>query len=111
MKLDMTYDDQRLTWNGHGEFKATSGLFGFQKPRDQCLPDKGPIPEGTYYLLLVEDPRLALDDGTGRCNLAPSPKVQRIPRGAYAEGCEPMWANWGVSRVRLHAHDAMDASK
>lgn len=111
MNVDMVYDGQRLTWTGHGVFNASSGLTGFQKPREQCLPDKGPIPEGTYHLLLVEDTKLARDDGTGRCNLAPSAKIQRIPRGAYAEDCEPMWANWGVSRVRLHANDETTAKK
>jgi len=46
--VDMFYYGQQLTWTGHGVFKASSGLPGFQKPREQCLPDKGPIPEGTY---------------------------------------------------------------
>ena len=103
--LDMVYDRQVLTWNGHGAYKASSGMIGFQKPRERCVADRGPIPTGVYSFALVEDKKLAQDDGTGICQLRASPKIQRIPRGAYAGDCEPYWALWGVFRVRLEPLD------
>lgn len=105
MTPDLVYDGQIVTWNGHGAYKATSGLEGFQMPRQQCVANKGPVPTGLYTFALVEDKKLAQDDGTGICQLKPSPKIQRIPRGAYAGDCEPYWAQWGVFRVRLEPLD------
>jgi hypothetical protein len=102
---DLVYDGQVVSWSGHGAYKATSGMEGFQMPREQCTANKGPIPTGLYSFGLVEDKKLAQDEGTGICQLRPSPKIQRIPRGAFAADCEPYWAQWGVFRVRLEPLD------
>jgi hypothetical protein len=103
---DLLYDGQLLTWTGHGTYRASSGMPGFQMPREQCVANKGPIPSGLYSLALVEDKKLAQDDGTGICQLRASPKIQRIPRGPYAGECEPYWALWGVFRVRFEPADS-----
>jgi len=99
MNVDMRYDGQKVTWNRQGTFKATSGLPGYQVRQQQCLPEHGPIPEGVYTIDVSGDPRPARDDGTHRCNLAWSPKLETIPRGAGI--CEPVWANWGRRRLAL----------
>lgn len=60
MHPDVTYDGQRLNWNGHGTFAATSGLPDFQSPQFQCFPDAGPVLEGRYTFSLtlpIERPR------------------------------------------------------
>ena len=113
----LDYDGQTLTWMPGGlTYRATSGLRGAQTPSKQCSPDEGPIPEGTYYLLLRMDRQeYAKDDGTSRCKLRPGSAIQFIPRGGdpnvapkgdQAGECEdPYWANWGWRRVRLEAAD------
>ena len=103
----MRYDGRQLTWNGRGTFKATSGLPAYQYPSFQCYVDKGPIPEGTYTIELKEDIHPARDDGTDMCRLAPSPRLQTIPRGADAGECERFWVNWGQHRVGLQPSDSM----
>lgn len=105
MYVDMEYNGQVLTWKGAGDFKATSGLPGFQAPGNSCLRDKGPMPEGIYRVLIANR-GTASDDGTGQCNLQPGSGIQSIPRGADAGACEPFWANWGNNRARLEPADA-----
>ena len=43
---DLYYDEQTLRWPGYGDFKATSGLVGWQNPSEECEKDRGPVPEG-----------------------------------------------------------------
>jgi hypothetical protein len=100
MLVDMEFDGQVLTWNGSGRFKATSGLPGYQYPRNNCVKDRGPVPEGAYKVLAT-DLGAAKDDGTGQCNLSPGWGIQTIPRGAAAGSCEVNWANWGRNRARM----------
>jgi len=102
---DMSYDGQVLSWPGHGRFRATSGLAGFQTPDQSCLPDSGPVPPGLYRVLLA-DRGMAQDDGRGLCNLAPAWGIQQVPRGLDAAQCEPYWANWGHNRARMEPADA-----
>lgn len=102
---DMSYDGQVLAWPGHGQFRATSGMRGFQHPGQACTPDSGPVPPGLYRVLLA-DRGVALDDGRGVCNLAPAWGMQQVPRGAAAGECEPYWANWGDNRARMEPADA-----
>jgi hypothetical protein len=71
MFFDMTYDGQIITWPGRRAFKATSGLAGFQLPKNSCVPNSGPIPEGLYKVY-ISDHGIAQDDGTGYCSLKPS---------------------------------------
>jgi len=101
---DMAFDGQVLDWRGV-RFKATSGLPTHQHPDEQCVPDAGPIPQGTYRVMAA-DRGPATDDGTGLCTLQPGWGLQRIPRGAEAGECEVYWANWGRNRVRLEPADA-----
>lgn len=83
-KFDIVYDGQRLNWSGHGSYKATSGMPGHQSARAQCSPDKGPVPEGTYTLLLEEDKTSSVGEwgpkGLAKmaeegCRLLPSHKI------------------------------------
>lgn len=106
---DMIFDGQQLTWVGHGKFKATSGLAvekeNYQYPQYQCLSELGPVPEGQYYVPLLDDGRMSKDDGTGKCKLEPSWQIEKIPRGVAAGVCEPYWALWGDNRVRFEPLD------
>ena len=104
MLYDTQYDGRILKWIGKGTFKATSGMPGYQEPTFQCDKEKGPVPEGNYYIPLIKGD-LARDDGTGVCKLAPSWQIQRIPRGSAAGTCESYWANWGHNRVRFEPAD------
>lgn len=110
MLYDLTYDGRKLTWTGKGSFKATSGMLGNQVPKDQCVVDVGPVPEGSYYVPLIEGTS-AKDDGKGICNLAPSWRIETIPRGSAAGACEPFWANWGKNRVRFEPADVITKNK
>jgi hypothetical protein len=110
MAMDMLFNGQEIHWFGNGIYKATSGMPGYQKPAFQCEKDRGPVPEGAYYIPLIEGNN-AKDDGTGVCRLKPSWQIERIPRGASAGACEPYWANWGHNRVRFEPADAATRHK
>lgn len=105
MIYDILYDGKQLIWAGYGKFKASSGMPGHQVRKDQCVPDRGPVPEGDYYIPLIEGGQ-ATDDGTDTCNLSPSWQIQTIPRGKDTGMCEPYWANWGNNRVRFEPANA-----
>lgn len=105
MTHDMIYDGQLLRWPGHGSFRASSGLPGFQRPGQACTPDSGPVPPG-YYKVFLADQGAAQDDGRDACNLKPAWGIQAIPRGPAAGDCEAYWANWGNNRARLEPADA-----
>ena len=70
-------------------------MIGYQLSKHQCLPDRGPVPEGNYYIPLIEG-SVATDDGTGKCNLSPSRQIQTIPRGGAAGACEPFGKTGGI---------------
>ncbi len=101
---DLYYNGQTLQWKNIGSFKATSGMPGYQHPSNHCMKDRGPVPEGQYYIPLFEG-GYAKDDGGGICQLKPSWQLQKIPRGIHAGECEPYWANWGYNRVRFEPSD------
>jgi hypothetical protein len=105
MASDLLYNGKTVTWKGKGTFKATSGLPGFQNTSNLCLKNKGPVPEGNYYVPLIIGGN-AKDDGQGVCRIVPSWQIETIPRGAAAGACEPYWANWGKNRVRFEPADA-----
>lgn len=107
---DLVFNGNQLQWHGKGAFKASSGMQGAQQPSLQCLPEKGPVPEGTYYLSLMLG-GAAEDDGSGVCQLKPSWQIQTIPRGAAAGSCDPYWANWGSNRVRFEPADNATRTK
>jgi len=96
---DLLYDGPRLQWPGQGIFRASSGVPTRQSSALQCDPEGGPIPEGSYFVLLGEEPKIPIP--TPDCQIAPAWKVQRIPWGAEAGACAPYWALWGQNRVRL----------
>jgi len=96
---DLLYDGPTLQWPGQGLFRASSGIPGRQSSVLQCDPTGGPILEGSYFLLLREDPALPVP--TPDCAIPPSWQIQRIPAGAEAGACAPTWALWGRNRVRL----------
>lgn len=106
MNFQMTYDGQRITWKGFGLFKATSGMPKNQTSLNQCIPDKGPVPEG-YYKVFIANHDTAKDDGTNSCALKPSWGIQKIPRGNAAGGCEKYWANWGYNRARMEPANSL----
>jgi hypothetical protein len=110
MALDMLYNGQQIDWFGHGTFKATSGMPGYQQPSFQCEKERGPVPEGNYYIPLIEG-GVAKDDGTGVCRLKPSWQIEKILRGVAAGVCEPYWANWGNNRVRFEPADITTKQK
>ncbi|WP_221892334.1 hypothetical protein [Teredinibacter haidensis] len=83
MHHEMHYDGQSLKWDTRGKFKATSGLPESQLPKNQCVPDSGPIPEGFYKIFLANH-GLAKDDGRGLCALKPSWGIQSISSGEEA---------------------------
>ena len=89
---DLKFDGKTLTWNGKGSYRAATGMIGFQKPEFQCVRERGSVPEGNYYVPLIEGD-MAKDDGGGICQLMPSWQIQQIPRGDNAGDCEPNWAN------------------
>jgi len=99
IRHDMLYDGQKVQWRGHGLFRATSGARALQNASDQCDPEGGPLPEGTYYLVLKVDPEPAKADPN--CNPIPSWYLQIIPRGVDAGKCEFSWTSWGHNRIRL----------
>lgn len=110
MHYQMDYNGQVLNWGSRGSFKATSGLPDWQLPKNQCIPDNGPIPEG-FYKIFLADHGLAQDDGRGICALKPSWGIQSIASGGDAGECAPYWANWGKNRARMEPADLATKSK
>jgi hypothetical protein len=78
---------------------------GYQSPSESCAAEKGPIPEGSYNVLLKKLGQ-AKDDGKGNCNLKSGFGIETIPRGSAAGACEEYWVLWGNNRVRLEPADA-----
>lgn len=107
----LVYDGKKLHWKDPKDGKpaasyaATSGMPGAQNVKHTCVPDKGPVPEGTYTIRTWVDKKPAQADGSGQCQLKPSWLIQKIPRGADAGRCETFWANWGHHRVRMTPAD------
>lgn len=95
----LKYNGKKIIWS-QKSYKATSGMKGYQLVSNQCLKDKGPVPEGLYKVY-IQDLGEAQDDETNTCSLKPAWGVQSIPRGTKAGDCEPYWANWGYNRARL----------
>jgi len=109
--MSLLFDGQVLGWLGRGlSWKATSGLPGSQLPSEQCTPEAGPTPEGDYRIALLLG-SMAMDDGRGQCALAPSWKIEKIPRGVAAEHASrtgrtgvPVECGSSLRRTQLGAH-------
>lgn len=108
---DLVYDGTTLSWPARGKkWKATSGMpasssskkIDHRNEKYQHVKNLGPLPEGRYSLSLI-DYGLA-SEKPGWCKLNPHGGIQHIPRlatGTTDTECEPTYANWGWSRVRL----------
>ncbi len=104
------------------KYRASSGMAtgnaNFQRAYFQDIKDAGPIPEGSYKILLLADKNAYAKADYAQCSLIPSVKLQRIPRGINAivpehvqvylrqrnnsvTTCEEYWANWGNNRIAL----------
>jgi RHS repeat-associated protein len=103
------YTGEKINWYG-GNYPdrsqpglwcwARSGRDGYQLPREQNNPDRGPVPEGGYTINLRKDPnRVAgLSGGT----LAADTGIQRIPTtGPDGQRLRYIPGNWGSWRARL----------
>lgn len=107
----LKYTGTELLWIEKGSvtsrFPATSGMTDFQAPSEQCTPDSGPIPEGTYWLHLFEDPNVhARIADSVSCELVISGYIQHIPLPTESTArCGPYWENWGIHRVRIEPYD------
>jgi hypothetical protein len=99
MTVKLTYSGTHIYWS-HKAYKATSGMKDYQLVKNQCLKDKGPVPEGLYKVF-INDMGEAEDNGANACTLKPAWGIQSIPRGVAAGKCEPYWANWGYNRARM----------
>lgn len=90
-------------------FAATSGMKTYQKPKNQCDKDLGPVPEGTYVLRLQYNKKhIAVVADPKTCKLQAASGIQMIPDGDIAKGtshCTQYWNNWGSNRVRIDAYD------
>jgi hypothetical protein len=97
-KPDMTYNGTFLDWEGHGTFKATSGLRGHQTAAEQSHTDEGPIPEGLYSfpLLIAKDATMI---GPGQLDRREG--VEHLPDTFQYGGRTYQNQAWGPDRVRL----------
>ena len=108
------------------KYNATSGLPGYQNAEFQKMKDKGPIPEGKYYILLLVDKKPFAQANYGSCSLLPTTSaLQQIPRGANAiipsgvplptvngltiTTCDGIWANWGWNRIVVNVYAETNA--
>ncbi|WVT75239.1 hypothetical protein QM996_09215 [Sinorhizobium chiapasense] len=96
-KIKLHFDGKRLnaTENGRysGGWDGVSGAEYYQRPSDQHLPDRGPIPESVYSVgELQYPPRGGWDRFWGHLNRGKWPKLERA---------------WGNSRAFLQ-HKAGD---
>jgi len=84
----------------------------YQRPKEQCRSNAGPIPGGKYVLYLRVDKRkFARVENASICKLTPANltmDIQRIPAPDIRVGtgdCLPYWQNWGSQRIRIEAFD------
>jgi hypothetical protein len=103
------YNGERLTWFG-GDYPhrsspgiscwARSGASGYQLPRDQNKPGKGPVPEGSYTINLRKDPNRVASVSGGK--LLEDTGIQQIPTvgpdGGRLQYIPGIWGSW---RARL----------
>lgn len=109
MTPSLKYNGNKVTWT-QKSYKATSCMKGYQLVSNQCLKNKGPVPEGLYKVY-INDLGIAEDNGNGTCSLKPAWGIQSIPRGEDAGSCESFWANWGYNRARLEPANSDTKSK
>jgi hypothetical protein len=104
----LEYDGTQLHWRNPRDgsraasYRASSGLPGHQVPREHCVKDMGPVPDGTYRVFLSRDTKPAEFESDSSCTLKPGRGLQYIPRGG---ACEPYTSNWGNNRARSEAAD------
>jgi hypothetical protein len=98
-KEDMLYNGTVLDWYSQGQFKATSGLVGYQNASFQTTVDHGPIPEGLYSfpLHVAKDATMVSPSG----DLDQREGVEHIPDTITGFGKTYSFPGWGPDRVRL----------
>lgn len=119
----LEYQGQKLNWyNGAygskslltASYKATSGLFvdaahDYRNSRYERLKDKGPLPEGKYWIALLPNPkRIAkADKNSGEILANKDGGIERIPDiFVRADGSTIIYPGWGKTRARLFADKA-----
>lgn len=104
----LEYNGSSLNWyDGNGNlidsYNATSGLPGYQIASNQNIPDKGPIPEGTYRINLSLDPdrTASVDSATGE--ILSGNGIQKIPSSyTTRDGRTFTYPGWGTMRAKLN---------
>lgn len=51
---ELVYDGATVAWTGKGSYKAISGMVGFQMAEFQCVKDRGPVLNGSYYVPFID---------------------------------------------------------
>ena len=118
MPIDMEFDGQQLRWKGTCKYRATSGLPDYQVPENQCLKDKGPIPEGLYKVLvsdrgaakmMVPDAAICLEDGGSKPFRKEQAPALANPTGQIGGVTGQPW-NRQMSKREMPAHRTAAAS-
>jgi hypothetical protein len=107
---DLVFDGAQLTWksNGGKTYKATTGIFGYQNPLDQKIPDAA-IPAGNYWARLVDggETRVLKEkkDAAGNVvdlDLDKDDALEKLPKDyAASDGQVFAFTGWGTNRLRL----------
>ncbi|CAM3853835.1 tlde1 domain-containing protein [Mucilaginibacter galii] len=88
------------------KYKASSGLPKFQNSSFVQTKDKGPVPEGKYWIFLLPNPaRIAKSDKASGA-LVPSSAggIEKIPAFTLnSKGQSIIYPGWGNTRARLFA--------
>ena len=102
----LVYTGTNVDWYSENKiiatYNATSGLPNYQNANYQNLPNKGPIPAGTYNInLSLNYERYAeVYDDTGE--LKSGQGIQRIPESyTSTKGIVYSYPGWGTVRARL----------
>lgn len=91
------------------QYKASSGLPGYQRARNTNIKDAGPVPEGKYWIYLMPNPaRIAKHDSrTGELLSNKDGGIEQIPKSIVnSAGDTIIYPGWGNTRARLFADKA-----
>ncbi|HTN76402.1 MAG TPA: tlde1 domain-containing protein [Pirellulaceae bacterium] len=108
--MPMKFTGQQLVWDGVGAWNATSGMPGHQNSLEQHLSDKGPIPEGEYYVPLalggnakVTTYKKKPDGSISEAKLDTRAAIESLQCIAMPGSPTEVliFENWGSNRVRL----------
>jgi hypothetical protein len=88
------------------KFKASSGLPGFQRAKYVDTKEKGPVPEGKYWIMLLPNPTRVAKSDKASGALVPNPVggIEKIPPFTINSKDETIiYPGWGNTRARLFA--------